>query len=84
MRTFSTGPRLLGPRLRPGCQSGRTDDMFLLSPAWTQEAGLPTKAEISRVWDPAVPDIGGTGTNTVCSSHPGIGQRNQFQSQSAT
>ena len=73
MRTFSTKPRLLRPRPGQGCHSGRTDDMFLLSLTWTQEVGLPTKAEIPGIWDIAVSDIGGTGTNTVCSFSPRYG-----------
>ena len=40
--------------------------MFLLPLAWTEEAGLPTKEEIPVIWD--------------TTAHPGMGQRNQFQS----
>ena len=44
--------------------------MFLLSLAWTQEEGLPIKAEILGIWDTAVPHIGRTGIDTVCSFPP--------------
>ena len=49
MRTFSIGLRLSRPRSGQGCQSGKVDGMFLLSPAWTHEVGLPTKAEIPGI-----------------------------------
>ena len=52
--------------------------MFLLSPAWKKEAGLPTKVEILGIWDTVVPDIGGTETDPFVPSHPDMGKRNQF------
>ena len=72
-RTFSTRSWLSMARLGRGCQSGKADDMFLLLPALTQEAGLPTRAEIPRIWDIVVPDIDGTYTDTVCSFSPRYG-----------
>ena len=72
-RTFSTGSRLSGARSGQGSQSGKADDMFLLLPALTQEAGLPTRAEIPRIWDTVVPDIDGTYTDTVYSFSPQYG-----------
>ena len=69
MRTFSIELRLSGK----GCQPSRADDMFLLSPAWIKEDGLPIKAEIPGTWDTVVPGIGGTGTAIVCSFSPRYG-----------
>ena len=74
-RTFSTGSRLSGARSGQGCKSGKADDMFLLLLAWTQEAGLPTRAEIPRIWDTVVPDIDWTYTDTVCSFSPRYGSK---------
>ena len=47
--------------------------MFLLLPVWTQEAGLPTKAEIPGICDTVVPNFDGTCTDTVCSFSPRYG-----------
>ena len=47
--------------------------MFLLSPAWTQEAGLTIKAEIPGIWDTIFPDIGVPDIDTVCSFSHGYG-----------
>ena len=35
--------------------------------------GLPIKAEIPRIWDTVVPQIGGTCTDIVCSFSPRYG-----------
>ena len=47
--------------------------MFLLSPAWTQEARLPTMVKILGIWDTSIPDIDGTCTDTICFFSPQYG-----------
>ena len=55
------------PMSVPSTGPARANDMLLLPSAWTYEAGLPTEAWILGFWVDALPVIGGTGTDSVCS-----------------
>ena len=55
------------PTSPPGTGPARVDDMLLLPSSWTYEAGLPTEAWIPGFWVGAVPVIGGTSADSVCS-----------------
>ena len=55
--------------------------MLFLPSARTCEVGLPSEARIPGFRDSAFAVISGTGTDTICSPYPSMGQGNQYQSR---
>ena len=74
---FKGGQRPTGPKPGSGYQSGWADDMFPLPLAETHEVELSVSTRVSGSGDVTILIISGTWADSVCSSLPQHGPREQ-------